>query len=260
MSLVYDSDHHWGLGLLTFGLICTVVLLPPTTAMGVLFPTLNSLYHERSRQVSGRSVSAVFASNTIGSIAGAVVVGFVLLPWVGIRGALMAMAGICLVLGWGFLLQSRRYREVLAGAVICTLLLSAGLQWRYLLGRGETTADRVLFYDEGLMSTVKVYERESHMHMSIDGSRIASTADHLPRIERFGVRGYAAYGYSGRGIGTGTLFGKALAQAALSAEEAALPLVPVPAYAEKMTAARALYYVLGFEPIPPAHDIYIARA
>ncbi|MBY6088912.1 NAD(P)/FAD-dependent oxidoreductase [Maritimibacter alkaliphilus] len=75
--------------------------------------------------------------------------------------------------------------------------------------------------------------------------RIASTADHLPRIERFGVRGYAAYGYSGRGIGTGTLFGKALAQAALSAEEAALPLVPVPAYAEKMTAARALYYETG---------------
>lgn len=184
MNLVYDSDHHWGLGLFTFGLICTVVLLPPTTAMGVLFPTLNSLYHERSRQVSGRSVSAVFASNTIGSIAGAVVVGFVLLPWVGIRGALMAMAGICLVLGWGFLLQSRRYREVLAGAVICTLLLSAGLQWRYLLGRGETTADRVLFYDEGLMSTVKVYERESHRHMSIDGSRIASTARGLRQKEQ----------------------------------------------------------------------------
>ncbi|MCA0922148.1 NAD(P)/FAD-dependent oxidoreductase [Pseudooceanicola nanhaiensis] len=75
--------------------------------------------------------------------------------------------------------------------------------------------------------------------------RIASTADHLPKIERFGVRGYAAYGYSGRGIGTGTLFGKVLAQAALSAEEAALPLVPVPAYAEKMTGARALYYESG---------------
>jgi spermidine synthase len=197
MSLVYDGGHHWGLGLLTFGLVCAVVLLPPTTAMGVLFPTLNSLYHERSQHTSAHSVSAVFASNTIGSIAGAVAVGFVLLPSIGIRGALVVMAGISLVLGWVFLWQSRRYREVLAGAVICALLLSAGLQWRYLLGRGETTADRVLFYDEGLMSTVKVYERGSHRYMSIDGSRIASTARglrqkeqlvaHLPSLLRPGV-------------------------------------------------------------------------
>ena len=184
MSLVYDGDSHWGLALLTFGLVCAVVLLPPTTAMGVLFPTLNSLYHERSRHASGRSVSAVFASNTIGSIAGALVVGFVLLPWVGIRGALVVMAGISLVLGWGFLWRSRRYREMFAGAVICALLLLAGLQGRYLLGRGEVTTDRVLFYDEGLMSTVKVYERESHTHMSIDGSRIASTARALRQKEQ----------------------------------------------------------------------------
>ena len=204
LGLVYDSAYHWSLGLLTFGLICSVGLLPPTIAMGVSFPALSNLYHRSTGRAAGRAVSAVFASNTMGSIAGAVVVGFVLLPKFGIRGALMLMAAISLVLAWGFVWPQQRRLELLAGSGIWVLLLLAGLQGPHLLGRGELATDHVLFYDEGLMSTVKVYQRDEQQHMSIDGSRIASTARglrqkeqlvaHLPALLRSGVRDVLAVG------------------------------------------------------------------
>ena len=74
---------------------------------------------------------------------------------------------------------------------------------------------------------------------------IAATADHLPKIQRLGPKGYAAFGYSGRGIGTGTLFGRALAQAVLSGSEDALPLAAIDTYDEGRTGLRALYYESG---------------
>ncbi|MBQ37268.1 MAG: hypothetical protein CME04_12840 [Gemmatimonadaceae bacterium] len=184
LSLVYDGDTHWSLGLFTFALVCCAVLLPPTMMMGALFPALATMYHRQSGQVSAQSVSAVFASNTIGSIVGAIAVGFGLMPWVGIRGSLLLMSAIGLALGWGFLWPARRHRDMLVGGGICAILLLSGMQGSYLLGRGESAADQVLFYDEGLMSTVKVYQRADHLHMSIDGSRIASTARGLRQKEQ----------------------------------------------------------------------------
>ncbi|EAQ02295.1 hypothetical protein OB2597_19471 [Pseudooceanicola batsensis HTCC2597] len=74
---------------------------------------------------------------------------------------------------------------------------------------------------------------------------IASTADHLPRIRRLGPRGYAAFGYSGRGIGTGTVFGRDLARAALTGCEEDLPLEPVEGQAERFGPARGLWYESG---------------
>ncbi len=74
---------------------------------------------------------------------------------------------------------------------------------------------------------------------------IATTGDHLPRVLRLGPRGYAVFGYSGRGIGTGTLFGRALAGAVVSGREDGLPVTPVDSYSEGFTAAKAAYYETG---------------
>ncbi|MGR3373865.1 NAD(P)/FAD-dependent oxidoreductase [Pseudooceanicola nanhaiensis] len=75
--------------------------------------------------------------------------------------------------------------------------------------------------------------------------RIAMTGDHLPRILRIGPAGYAAFGYSGRGIGPGTLFGKAMAEALTGAGEAALPLRPVEAHRDRFTAIRGAWIETG---------------
>ena len=69
--------------------------------------------------------------------------------------------------------------------------------------------------------------------------RIAMTSDHVPRIVRFGPDALACFGYSGRGIGPGTVFGAAAARALLADEWDALPLVPVGTHDERLTGPRA---------------------
>ncbi len=78
--------------------------------------------------------------------------------------------------------------------------------------------------------------------------RIAMTGDHLPRIMAMGSehhKGYAAFGFSGRGIGPGTVFGTRMAQALLNNDEALLPLDPVVSYTERLSAVRQCYYESG---------------
>ena len=73
--------------------------------------------------------------------------------------------------------------------------------------------------------------------------RIAMTGDHLPRILRLGPAGLAVFGYSGRGIAPGTVFGEAAARALLTGDEAGLPVPAVESHAEALAALRTL----GFE-------------
>lgn len=68
---------------------------------------------------------------------------------------------------------------------------------------------------------------------------IAMTDTKLPKIWRFGPRGYACFGYSGRGIGPGTVFGQHLAVTLLSGDEGLLPIAPVNANIVRAPVLRA---------------------
>lgn len=75
--------------------------------------------------------------------------------------------------------------------------------------------------------------------------RIAMTGDHIPKIVAFGPDALACFGYSGRGIGPGTVFGTASARALLDAAPAALPVVPVGEHHERFTTPRAAWVESG---------------
>ncbi|MBD8641574.1 NAD(P)/FAD-dependent oxidoreductase [Sphingomonas sp. CFBP 13733] len=75
--------------------------------------------------------------------------------------------------------------------------------------------------------------------------RIAMTGDHLPKIVEFGPKGYAGFGYSGRGICPGTVFGTQIAKAIVTNDESHLPVPLVARHAERFSRARASYYEVG---------------
>ena len=58
------------------------------------------------------------------------------------------------------------------------------------------------------------------------GGQIAMTDDHIPKILRIGQNAYSIFGYSGRGIGPGTFFGKSIVETFLTGSEEPLPIKP----------------------------------
>lgn len=79
------------LHLLAF-LLCLLVLLPPTSAMGATLPILCCFY-TRSEQVGAR-LSHLYAANTWGAVAGAFLAGFVWLPRLGLVLSILGAAAI----------------------------------------------------------------------------------------------------------------------------------------------------------------------
>lgn len=75
--------------------------------------------------------------------------------------------------------------------------------------------------------------------------RIAYSADNLPHIVKFGPKALSIFGYSGRGIGPGTVFGKAAAEYIMGGNEAVLPIAPSTTYRERFTAVKSRYYAFG---------------
>ena len=75
--------------------------------------------------------------------------------------------------------------------------------------------------------------------------RIAMTTDHIPKIVAFGPDAYACFGYSGRGIGPGTVFGTQAALALLSGSAEHLPVAPVRNHSERWSETRSVWYETG---------------
>lgn len=75
--------------------------------------------------------------------------------------------------------------------------------------------------------------------------RIAMTSDHLPKIVRLGPDALMIFGYSGRGISPGTVFGARAVSAFATGNEDLLPVAPIDAHMEARSALKAAYYESG---------------
>ncbi|NQY50429.1 MAG: FAD-binding oxidoreductase [Colwellia sp.] len=75
--------------------------------------------------------------------------------------------------------------------------------------------------------------------------RIAYSNDHLPHLVEFGPNAISIFGYSGRGIAPGTVFGSAVAEYILSGDLSYLPITPMRSYTEKFTKLKGAFYEFG---------------
>lgn len=91
-----------------------------------------------------------------------------------------------------------------------------------------------------------VYPQMAHLPFEHDWrGRIAMTSDHIPKIVAFGPDAYACFGYSGRGICPGTVFGTMTANSLLDGRPDELPVAPVASHDERFVTAREAYYEAG---------------
>ena len=74
---------------------------------------------------------------------------------------------------------------------------------------------------------------------------IAMTSDHLPKVLSFGPKALSIFGYSGRGIGPGTVFGKSAARTLLFDEASSMPIDIKNSYREGLKRVREIYFEFG---------------
>ena len=75
--------------------------------------------------------------------------------------------------------------------------------------------------------------------------KIAMTRDHIPKIVNFEENALSCFGYSGRGIAPGTLFGKTCAAALLTENLSMLPVSAVLQYKESFTRQKSTFYEMA---------------
>jgi spermidine synthase len=93
-----------------------LVMLLPTALMGAAFPIVCHLY-AAGVQRTGRSIGAIYLFNTAGSVAGALLTGFVLVKVVGTQGSLALVSFLILASGLVLIATAPGLREAAAGTV-----------------------------------------------------------------------------------------------------------------------------------------------
>ena len=93
MGLEPSPLRHWSIA---FG-VPFFVLLPATTAMGATFTAMERFVGPLAPE--GRCVGKLYATNTLGAVAGILLSTFALVPALGFRASLLALAGLNLLCG-----------------------------------------------------------------------------------------------------------------------------------------------------------------
>jgi spermidine synthase len=164
-------------------------ILPAAILMGYAFPIALALWtRPRDADVTTRprEVGTMYAANVIGGIAGAVLGGFVLLPWLGSRRALIACAA--LYLAASVVMFARLRRPLVAVALVVLFAASARVvpdPFDAALARRHGRGERIFWKEEGVQTSVSI-----HTHafrgwlMYLDGLHQASDAPEMVRLHR----------------------------------------------------------------------------
>jgi spermidine synthase len=177
--------------------IAFLVMLVPATLIGATFPLAARMGIVDLRRTGART-GLVYAVNTLGNVAGALLPGFVLLGWLGIQRGIIAMAALNACLGIALLgarsLRVRYLRWAIpaAAAGAFLVLVRVPLDFQFP-SEGERKSDQVLFYQDGPSATTKVlFDPETgDKTMSIDGIVIGGNTfteykqlllAHLPKL------------------------------------------------------------------------------
>lgn len=179
-------------------LVASILVIIPALLLGAIFPTAVEIVH-RARVDAGASVGRAYALNTLGTIVGSLLAGFLLLERLGLQHTLLGgAAGSLLVGALLFLLsEAGRWRTapVLALLLAVPLVLVAPSPWdpaRTNAGlsrilreavrheHGGSALDqlplgRVLFAEQGKLSSVTVSETDGQYVLWVSGKPDASS-------------------------------------------------------------------------------------
>lgn len=172
-----------------------IAILPAAILMGLAFPLTLRLWTGRREAHEGgvataRRVGTVYSANVLGAIAGSVLGGFVLLPWLGSRVSLMVLAGLYVASGVLLLLRRRPRHQHAWAATLALLVVGVGAAVTLpdplrAPMRQRHGAERLFWSEEGVQTTVSVHTGAFRgMLLYLDGLHQASDAPEMVRLHR----------------------------------------------------------------------------
>jgi spermidine synthase len=157
-----------------------MALLIPTALMGAAFPLTVRLYEMSAGEGETGAVGRVYLANTVGSIAGSFLAGFVLIRAIGSQNGLFVMSAINIAIG-AWLLQRRRWMAfVPAGIAAAAFFLAKPDQ--VILSAGLFTEERapILLFREDVTATVTLRRRgDCCLSLELNGVNVAGTSGEL---------------------------------------------------------------------------------
>jgi spermidine synthase len=217
------SAFDWLAGTTETMLLCVVVLLIPTTLIGISLPLASELTVQQLSML-GRRLGRLYAMNTLGGTLGSLTAGFVLVPYLGTQTSLMLIVVLNLLLflvvvaSQPALSGDGRLRRLSVWGIVFVSAGSWILGPNYL-AQAQTTFDKaeVLAFRETRDATFVVlgYDEEgtdayqqllvngwSYANNAMPGRRYMATLAHLPTLLHRDPRS-ALLGC----VGTGTTIG-----------------------------------------------------
>lgn len=197
-----------------------ITLFVPTVLIGMLYPVVVSLYSEEQSEQIGAKVGRLNAYNTAGAVLGSLVVGFGIIPIAGLQATVAILAVVNLIIGlvasWLPLDHTMQDRVVPQLGMALGVALILLLPNRYYLGFREGPSEHMIFYEEGVETTVAVFEvPEENFKVSFVNGRIEVPTDeismnafrllgHLPPLLKPDAERALMLSF-GNGIATGSL-------------------------------------------------------
>src|SRR5690606_22397396 len=169
-----------------------VAILPVTILMGLGFPIAlhlgASAVADRRAPVVAQRVGRLYSLNVLGAIGGALLGGFVLLPGLGVRRSLIALAAVygassCLLI-WPHPDRVRLLLRAAAAVAIFVIVARAVPDpFAALIARYGQTG-REYWREEGVQTAVSVYASSLRRTLYLDGLHQANDTEDMVRLHR----------------------------------------------------------------------------
>ncbi len=215
--LDHMSGRLWPLAISNFG-IALAIMLVPATLIGTTLPLLGRIFVSDLRS-TGTTVGKIYAVNTLGNVAGALLPGLLIMPLIGIQKGILLMAVLNVSLGIVLMLSRRKHSLAAvfaaSSAFIAFVFVLPHIPVSFQFpSEYQQPRDEVLFYKEGGLVTTKVWQSADtgYKVISVDGINIGGTSDsdykqqilaHLPKLL---LKSYSSE--LSVGLGSGILIGE----------------------------------------------------
>jgi spermidine synthase len=184
-------------------LIFFLILIIPATLTGMIYPIVSKLYADNIEKL-GKRMGMVGFLDTIGSVLGSFVAGFILIPVLGVVMSFITVVVLNVILGALLISANHLLNEKLKIILLSvTVILSSALflkapakkyfSWwdksRYEIW--TNFVERILFYYEGVDATVTLRQYHNYVGLNINGHNTAYTSVKDQIVNR--MLGYVPY-------------------------------------------------------------------